>query len=184
MSRVSPVILFDGVCNLCHASVAWVIERDPGQIFRFASLQSAAARELLAGREVPDSVVLVDDDGLHIRSTAALRIARRLGFPWSLLSAGLLVPAFLRDGVYQFVARHRYRWFGRQDRCLMPTPELAARFLDANETIDVPPQAPPPPATKPGFFTLFLLAYLLVYIFPFPFSGVGPYDKFWNKVIQ
>ncbi len=126
-----PVILFDGVCNLCHASVNWVIARDRGNVFRFASLQSAAARELLRGIPVPDSVVLVDEAGVHTRSAAALRIARRLGFPWVLLGwVGALVPRFLRDALYDLVARHRYAWFGKQDACSLPTPALAARFLD------------------------------------------------------
>lgn len=126
-----PVILFDGVCNLCQASVTWVIARDRAEVFRFASLQSAAARELLRGVKVPDSVVLVDEAGVHTRSTAALRIARRLGLPWSWLGwVGSLVPRFLRDVIYNRVARNRYAWFGKQDVCMMPTPALAARFLD------------------------------------------------------
>jgi len=76
--------------------------------------------------------VLVDDAGVHTRSNAALRIARRLGFPWKLLGgAGALVPRFLRDAIYDWVARNRYAWFGKQEVCMMPTPSLAARFLDA-----------------------------------------------------
>jgi predicted DCC family thiol-disulfide oxidoreductase YuxK len=124
---MAPVILFDGECNLCHASVNWVIAHDPQAIFRFASLQSYAAGGL------PNSVVLIDEEGVHTHSTAALRIARRLGFPYSLLAVFTPVPKFLRDAVYNFVAAHRYRWFGRRESCLLPTPELAARFLDRVE---------------------------------------------------
>ena len=132
-----PVVLFDGVCNLCSASVQWIIERDPGAAFRFASLQSEAGAALLemhglslpAGAD-PDSVLLVDETGVHEQSDAALRIARGLGRPWSLLWGLRFVPRFVRDGLYRLVARNRYRWFGRKDACWLPTPELRSRFLD------------------------------------------------------
>lgn len=128
------MILFDGVCNLCHASVNWVIAHDPDAVFRFASLQSAAGRKALeeagCAGGVPDSVVLIDEEGAHLRSTAAIRIAVRLGFPWALAVAGYVLPLFLRDGIYKWVAAHRYAWFGRQEACLLPSAELAARFLD------------------------------------------------------
>lgn len=132
-----PVILFDGVCNLCSASVQWIIERDPGATFRFASLQSEAGMAILATRGVtldatadPDSVLLVDHHGVHQHSDAALRIARGLGRPWSFAWSLRFVPRFVRDGLYRFVARNRYRWFGRKDACWLPTPDLRARFLD------------------------------------------------------
>ena len=129
-----PVILFDGVCNLCSAAVRFVIERDPAARFSFASLQSDAARRLLADAgavaPLPDSVVLLDAAGVHTRSDAALRIAAGLRLPWSLAAGLRIVPKALRDPVYDFVARHRYRWFGRQDACLVPTPEHRPRFLD------------------------------------------------------
>lgn len=132
----NPIILFDGVCNLCNASVLWVIDHDPKQIFRFASLQSDAARRTVPNlTTLPDSIVLIDEQGIHTRSTAALRIARRLGFPWSLASLATVLPAFLRDAVYQWIARNRYTWFGRSDTCRIPSPELASRFLDAEEAI-------------------------------------------------
>src|SRR5207244_2084174 len=102
--------------------------------FRFAPLQSAAARRLLAevGAPVPlpDSVVLVEDDRVFTASAAALRVARGLSFPWPLGYAFIIVPRPLRDWVYAFVASHRYRWFGRRDVCMVPTPALRARFLD------------------------------------------------------
>jgi predicted DCC family thiol-disulfide oxidoreductase YuxK len=191
----APVILFDGVCNLCHAAVAWVLERDRHQVFRFASLQSNAAREVLTAAgltgDLPDSVILVDEQGVHTRSDAAMRIARRLGFPWSLAVLAQPLPGFLRDAGYAWVARNRYRWFGRRDTCAVPTPELASRFLDAGERIAVAPLAPAPPATL-GLFELLVYSYLFIYIFPFPFGGDADvlgaiserYEGFWRNIIQ
>lgn len=130
----SSVVLFDGVCNLCNAAVRFVIERDPGGRFRFAALDSEAARTLRhatgAPAALPDSIVLVDEDGEFTRSDAALRIARRLTFPWPLAYVFILVPRVLRDALYDWIARHRYRWFGRRDTCMVPTPELRGRFLE------------------------------------------------------
>lgn len=132
--RAAPVLLFDGVCNLCNGAVAFVIRRDARARFRFAPLQSPAADALLASLGVsraglPDSFVLVEDGRVHLRSTAALRVARGLRFPWPLLGVLLVVPRFLRDPLYDFVARNRYRWFGKRDECMVPTAELQARFL-------------------------------------------------------
>lgn len=127
------VVLFDGLCNLCNASVRFVIARDPAAHFRFAALESQAARRLLAKSGVadplPDSVALIEHGRLYTRSAAALRIARRLRFPWPLMFALIIVPRPLRDAVYDLIARHRYRWFGRRDACMVPTPELRERFL-------------------------------------------------------
>jgi len=130
-----PVVLFDGVCNLCDASVRFVVARDPAGVFRFAALDSSAAQALLEGAErpgsepLPDSVLLVEEGRVYDRSTAALRIARRLGWPWKLAYAFVCIPRFVRDVVYDWVARRRYAWFGRKETCLVPTPELRARFL-------------------------------------------------------
>lgn len=130
------VVLFDGVCNLCSGAVRFIAERDPEGIFRFASLQSDVGRQLLRDHGVepaegdPDTIVLIDHGRPFERSTAALHIARRLGGPYRLIFLiGSLMPRFLRDLVYDFVARHRYRWFGKRDACMVPTPELRARFL-------------------------------------------------------
>lgn len=135
MPGEAPIVLFDGVCNLCNASVTFIIDHDPGAIFRFAALQSDAGRELLrsqgipAHRGDPDSIVLVEDGKVFGESTAALRIARRLSGPIRLLAVCLLLPRALRDPIYRFVARHRYRWFGRTESCRVPTPALRSRFL-------------------------------------------------------
>ena len=132
--QFAPVILFDGVCNLCNGFVQFVIARDPGARFQFAALQSDSARRLLARvdglGQVHDSVVLVDRGRVYTRSSAALRIARGLPLPWSLARALIVVPRPLRDWVYDRVARHRYRWFGRKDTCMVPTPDVRARFLE------------------------------------------------------
>jgi predicted DCC family thiol-disulfide oxidoreductase YuxK len=135
---MAPVVLFDGVCNLCTGSVLFIIRRDPRGVFRFAALQSPAAAALLKDAPVrsgplPDSIVLVEGDGaarVSTQSTAALRIARRLRFPWPVLYALIVIPRPIRDWVYDFIAARRYRWFGKRDSCMMPTPELRARFLE------------------------------------------------------
>lgn len=131
-------ILFDGVCNLCHGFVQFVIRHDPTGHFRFAALQSEAGQALLAvhGQPLstttladPDSVVLVAANRLYTRSTAVLHIAWQLGGIWRLAVVGWLLPRPWRDALYRYVARHRYRWFGRQESCMLPTPELRGRFL-------------------------------------------------------
>lgn len=132
--ELSPVILFDGVCNLCNGFVQFVIARDPHGRFRFGPLQSAAAQRLIGGardgQPVLDSVVLVENGQLWTRSSAALRIARRLSFPWPLAYVLIAVPRPLRDWVYDIVARNRYQWFGKRDACMVPTADLRARFID------------------------------------------------------
>lgn len=128
-----PIILFDGVCNLCNASVQFVIRHDPQARFKFAALQSATAEKLLQNCAVDraslDSVILVEDGHVYIESDAALRIARKLGGGWSLFAGFSIVPRPIRDAVYRLIARNRYRWFGKQESCMMPTPDLRARFL-------------------------------------------------------
>jgi predicted DCC family thiol-disulfide oxidoreductase YuxK len=128
---VQAVLLFDGVCTLCNGVVQFVIQRDPAGRFQFATLQSDAARRLLqaAPQPLPDTLVLVEDGRMFLRSTAVLRVARGLEFPWPLAFVLVVVPRPLRDWVYDIVARNRYRWFGRRDVCMVPTPELRARFL-------------------------------------------------------
>lgn len=128
-----PLILFDGVCNLCNNSVTFVIERDPSAYFQFAALQSEEAAERIAEyakkTALPDSIVLIDEKGLHTRSTAALRVARHLSGLWPLLYVFAVIPAPIRDIVYDWIARNRYKWFGKEDSCMLPTPELQQRFL-------------------------------------------------------
>ncbi|SDJ92487.1 Predicted thiol-disulfide oxidoreductase YuxK, DCC family [Halovenus aranensis] len=128
-----PVLLFDGVCNLCNWSVQFIIERDPEGVFSFAPLQSAAAGTLLARHGLDpdhlDSVVLVEEDRCYTGSTAALRAAAHLGGVYRLLWSLRFVPRQVRDRVYDFVAERRYDWFGRRDQCMVPGPDIEARFL-------------------------------------------------------
>ncbi|WP_327051158.1 thiol-disulfide oxidoreductase DCC family protein [Halomicrococcus gelatinilyticus] len=128
----NPVLLFDGVCNLCNGLVRFVIRHDPDAVFRFAPLQSDVAAALLADCDVDadrDTVVLVDGGDCYTRSTAALRVAARLGWPYRALAAFLAVPRRVRDAVYDVVAANRYDWFGRREECMAPTPDVAERFL-------------------------------------------------------
>lgn len=125
-----PILFFDGVCNLCNSSVQFILKHDKKKQFLFAPLQSARGAEAL--RQVdgkPDSLILFYNNRYLIRSDAALYTARLLGLPISLIFAGIILPRFFRDWVYNFIARNRYRWFGKKDECMLPTPELRARFL-------------------------------------------------------
>ncbi len=126
-----PIILFDGVCNLCNGAVQFIIERDKKQQFRFASLQSDFGQQYQqqVGAAV-DSILLVKNDKIYQKSSAALRIARHLDGLWSLLFLFIIVPPFIRNSIYDWIARNRYRWFGKQDSCWLPTPDLKALFLD------------------------------------------------------
>jgi predicted DCC family thiol-disulfide oxidoreductase YuxK len=127
-------VLFDGACNLCNGSVRFIIENDPAGHFKFASLQSPQATAALAragwrAKNGLDSIVLIEGDRIYRRSDAALRIAAELRAPWGLARALLAIPAEIRDGIYDWVAKHRYEVFGRRDLCALPEPGLADRFL-------------------------------------------------------
>lgn len=128
------VILFDGACNLCDRTVRFVAARDAAGYFQFASLSSPAAARLLSGvpREpaLADSIVLIEHGRIFTRSDAALRVARRLSFPWPLAWTLMVFPVFLRDSVYDAIARRRYRWFGRRNDCELPAAGIRARLLD------------------------------------------------------
>ena len=128
------IVLYDGVCNYCNASVRFVIARDPGGRYRFAALQSDVGKSLLADHQLPaesmETVVLIEGGEVYTRSTAALRVARRLSGVWSLLYVFIILPRPIRDWCYGIFARNRYRWFGRTDVCQIPSPEVRQRFLD------------------------------------------------------
>ncbi|HYF62208.1 MAG TPA: thiol-disulfide oxidoreductase DCC family protein [Herpetosiphonaceae bacterium] len=127
------LVLFDGVCNLCNGSVRFILRHDRAGYFSFASLQSPAGARALAERGAAptlNSIVLIEDGRLYESSDAVLRIARRLGAPWSWGYAAVIVPRPLRNALYRIIARNRYRWFGRREACMLPTPELRGRFLD------------------------------------------------------
>ncbi len=131
----APVLYFDGVCNLCNGAVQFVIRHDRRGKIRFASLQSGAGEEAIRKVEArygrrPDSLLFEAGDKIWIESDAALQLTRYLDGGWRALGILSVVPRFIRDAAYRFVARNRYRWFGRKDACMIPTPELKQRFLE------------------------------------------------------
>lgn len=135
MSIDGPILVFDGVCVLCNRSVQFVLRHDHQQLFRFASNQSVTGRALMQDHSLdpaaPASILLVDGTLALTQSAAVIAVLRRFGRGWRLLAALLtLVPARARDVLYLYVARHRYRWFGRREVCMLPEPQQRARFLD------------------------------------------------------
>jgi len=130
----NKIILFDGVCNLCNGAVNFVIKRNKKDLFRFAALQSEVGKRLVAERNIDtskiDSIILIEPGvAYYTKSAAALKIAGTFGGIWSLVNVLNLIPSWLRDIVYDLVARYRYSWFGKKDSCMVPTPELRAKFL-------------------------------------------------------
>lgn len=130
----AAIVLFDGVCNLCSGFVQFIVPRDPEGKYRFASLQSDVGQSLLAEHDLAneelDSIVLIEDGESYVKSSAIIQIATRLGGRYRLLSPFRYVPAPVRDRAYDFVADHRYQWFGKKDRCMMPSGEMESRFLE------------------------------------------------------
>ncbi|AUP81407.1 thiol-disulfide oxidoreductase DCC family protein [Flavivirga eckloniae] len=129
------LILFDGVCNLCNSSVQYVIKHDKKDIFMFAALQNDIGQELIKrfniDTEKTDSILLyTPDNSIVSKSTAALKVAQHLGFPQSLMSVFFIIPPFIRNWVYDYIAKNRYKWYGKKDACMIPTPELKRKFLD------------------------------------------------------
>ncbi|HEY0461843.1 MAG TPA: thiol-disulfide oxidoreductase DCC family protein [Pyrinomonadaceae bacterium] len=133
---MSAIILFDGVCNFCNGSVNFIIGRDKTGYFKFAPLQSEIGEKLLRengiDKTVTDSVVLIEDGKAYTHSTAALRVARHLDGGWKWFYALVYVPRVVRDGAYKLFAEYRYKLFGKKDECMLPTPEIRARFLATN----------------------------------------------------
>lgn len=134
LEQNKKLILFDGVCNLCNASVQYVIKNDKDDVFRYAALQSEVGQSLLKKHKIDtkktDSILLYSPDkGISYKSTAALKIASQLGFPRNLLSVFLIVPAFIRNLIYDYIAKNRYKWYGKKEECMIPTKELKSKFL-------------------------------------------------------
>ena len=127
------IILFDGVCNLCNGAVTFIIKRDDQDLFRYAALQSDVGEKLSQKHGIDtdkvDSIILIDGDQHYIKSAAALQIARHLSGGYPFLYGFMVLPTVLRDWVYDWIARNRYRWFGKKESCMVPTPELKAKFL-------------------------------------------------------
>ena len=134
MNFSHPVVLFDGVCNLCNRSVQFIIRKDKKKQFLFASLQGKTGQEVLKRFKLPvdnfNSFILVEGDHVYTQSTAVLKMLKKLGGGWKLFYAFIIVPKFIRNAVYNWIARNRYKWYGKRDECMVPTPELRERFLD------------------------------------------------------
>ncbi len=128
------IIYFDGVCNLCNASIQFILNRDPKGKFKFCALQSPRGKKMIQengfSAESFDTFLLSENGTLYTRSTAALRTLKELSGGWPLLYGLIIVPAVLRDFVYRLVAKNRYRWFGKKESCMVPTPEIRSLFLD------------------------------------------------------
>tara|TARA_R110002111_G_scaffold53887_1_gene93460 strand:- start:21494 stop:21916 length:423 start_codon:yes stop_codon:yes gene_type:complete len=130
------LILFDGVCNLCNSSVLYVIKRDKNEKFLFAPLESDIGNKIIQKFSIDiketDSILLYNPlkDSLTYKSTAALLIAKQLGFPTNILTLFLIVPKAIRNWVYNYIAKNRYKWYGKKESCMIPTPELKAKFID------------------------------------------------------
>lgn len=129
----NPVVLFDGVCNLCNASVQFLIRQDKHERLRFASLQSEFGQETLKKFHLPEkdfnSFIFLENEKIYLRSAAALRIAAYLGGFWRVFQLFWLVPPFIRNAMYDLIAKNRYKWFSKKTECMLPSPELKRRFL-------------------------------------------------------
>lgn len=129
-----PVVLFDGVCNLCNSSVNWIIDHDKKNVFRFASLQSdygkGVVEKLKLHGNYMDTVVMVEDERAWMRSDAVLQILNRLGGLYSFAMVFYIVPRIIRDAIYKYVAANRYKWYGKRDSCRIPTPALKSKFIE------------------------------------------------------
>jgi predicted DCC family thiol-disulfide oxidoreductase YuxK len=134
LHNTNPVILFDGVCNLCNSSVLFVIKHDPKKLFHFASIQGDYGQQVLKRFNLPSnslgSFILLEDNQIYTQSTGALKVARKLSGLWPLLYAFMIIPPFIRNAVYELIAKNRYKWFGKKDACAIPSPELKALFFD------------------------------------------------------
>jgi predicted DCC family thiol-disulfide oxidoreductase YuxK len=134
MKADKKIILFDGVCNLCNRAVQFVIKRDKNDVFRFAPLQSEIGARLVKERNIDissiDSIILIEPSiAFYVKSDAALEIGKSFGGGYKLLGIFDWIPRLMRDGIYDLIARNRYRWFGKKDACMVPTPELKQKFL-------------------------------------------------------
>lgn len=135
MKQDKQIILFDGICNLCNGFVQWVIKRDTSDTFRFAAIQSDIGMQLIKERnldtETMDSIILIQPDtGYATKSTAALKIGTSFGGIYRALVLLGIIPVLIRDRIYDWVARNRYKWYGKREQCMIPTPEIKAKFLE------------------------------------------------------
>lgn len=130
----NPVVLFDGFCNLCSKSVQFIIKNDKKKQFRFASLQGQFGQQVLkefnlSGKQL-NSFILLEDGKIYTQSTGVLNVARELPGLWSAFYVFIIIPPFIRNAIYHFIATNRYKWFGKRNECWLPSPELNSRFID------------------------------------------------------
>ena len=134
MNSTYPIVLFDGVCNFCNYCVNFAIKRDKKKKLRFTPLQGETAKLLLQQYNISStslsSVIFIDGNKIYTQSSAAIRICKYLDGGWKLFYGLMIIPKFFRDWLYNIIARNRYKWFGKKDVCMIPTPEMRARFLD------------------------------------------------------
>jgi predicted DCC family thiol-disulfide oxidoreductase YuxK len=132
-NKDQKIILFDGVCNLCNGAVTYIIKRDKNNVFKFAALQSEIGQELISKFNIDtskvDSIILIDGEKHYTKSSAALHIAKQLSGAYPLLFGFMVVPKFIRNSVYDYIAKNRYKWFGKKESCMIPTVELKSKFL-------------------------------------------------------
>jgi len=127
------ILLYDGECSFCNNTVQWIIARDPHANIRFAAQQGKLGQELLAKHHIPkeiDSLIVIDRDKAYVHSEAAIRLTKYLHRAWPLAQALYIIPSFIRNAAYRYFANHRYQWFGKAQACMLPTPDIRARYLD------------------------------------------------------
>ena len=133
MSNNYKIILFDGVCNLCNGAVTYIIKRDKKNVFKFAALQSEIGQQLISKFNIDtskvDSIIFIDGEKHYTKSSAALHIAKQLSGAYPLLFGFMVVPKFIRNSIYDYIAKNRYKWFGKKESCMIPTAELKSKFL-------------------------------------------------------
>tara|TARA_R110002049_G_scaffold308819_1_gene514236 strand:- start:38928 stop:39344 length:417 start_codon:yes stop_codon:yes gene_type:complete len=135
LPKHKKLILFDGICNLCNSSVQYIIKHDKKDVFMFTALQSKTGQKIIKEFNIDttktDSILLyAPEKGIEYKSTAALKIALYLGFPRNLMGVFFIIPTFIRNWVYDYIAKNRYKWYGKKEACMIPTPELKSMFLD------------------------------------------------------
>ncbi len=133
MGKQNDVILFDGVCNLCNDAITFIIKRDRKNHYRFAALQSDIGALYLKKHSINpdeiDSIVLIRGEYAYTEASAALRIAQKMSGLWPLFYVFIIIPKFISNAIYEYIARNRYKWFGKKESCMIPTPALRDKFL-------------------------------------------------------
>jgi predicted DCC family thiol-disulfide oxidoreductase YuxK len=134
VNTTHPIVLFDGVCNFCNFWIQFALKRDRTAKLKFTSLQGETAKKLLPqygiNPDVLTSVIFINEGRVYRESSAALHICRYLDGGWKLFYGLIIIPVFIRDSIYKWIGRNRYKWFGKKESCMIPTAEQRARFLD------------------------------------------------------